>query len=55
MKNVSWGFGFFFNELNDLIHAAKMYLMRSLANSEHLLPKLLLLMIVICIYVCIYI
>lgn len=29
----------FFNELNDLIHTAKMYLMRSLANSEHLFYK----------------
>lgn len=45
----------FFNELNDLIHTAKMYLIRSLANSEHLFYKLLLLMIVTCIYVCIYI
>lgn len=32
-----------------------MYLIRSLANSEHLLSKLLLLTVVICIYVGIYI
>lgn len=57
MKKCFMGFClfFFFNELNDLIHAAKMYLMRSLANSEHLLSMLLLLTVVIRVYVCIYI